>query len=297
MPVFIATNTVFYLNGAWNFNHSVSITYTDNNDNNWTVGEGISEDGGVTANATLLGTIIVNGTAYPLLQESGVNYSYLLFDNSIDAALAPADLTGLVSQPFPACFSEGALIATPTGELAIESLSINDEILTADGQIITVKWIGLHKVMPIFAGSKTDPVRFMASSLGDGVPSQDLIVTSDHGMILDDLVINASALVNGNTIKYVTASELPTRVTYYHLETANHDVIIDNGAPAETFIDYRDRAAFDNHAEYISLYGAERIIPEMDRPRISSARMVPDVIKARLGIKDCVDQLDDTRVA
>ena len=49
--------------------------------------------------------------------------------------------------------------------------------------------------------------------------------------------------------------------------------------------------------KYLDLDCTERITPELDRPRISSARMVPDAIKARLEIKDCVDQLDDTRVA
>ncbi len=44
------------------------------------------------------------------------------------------------------------------------------------------------------------------------------------------------------------------------------------------------RAAFDNHAEYLDLYGSERIIPEMAQPRISTARLLPDALKARLGI-------------
>ena len=79
-------------------------------------------------------------------------------------------------------------------------------------------------------------------------------------------------------------AELPERVTYYHVEAEDHDVILANGAPAETFIDYLGRKAFDNYDEYVALYGAERIIPEMARPRISSRRLVPEAIKARLGI-------------
>ena len=81
-------------------------------------------------------------------------------------------------------------------------------------------------------------------------------------------------------------TDLPDRITYYHTETEDHDVIFANGAPSETFIDAVGRTAFDNYQEYIDLYGADRIIPEMDRIRISSHRMVPAAIKARLGCKD-----------
>jgi len=97
-------------------------------------------------------------------------------------------------------------------------------------------------------------------------------------------VVNAGALVNGSTIDWVPLADLPDKVTYFHVETEDHDVILANGALAETFVDVMGRMAFDNYQEYVDLYGTERIIPEMDRPRISSQRMLPDAITARLGI-------------
>ncbi|MEY8838241.1 hypothetical protein AB9K41_04260, partial [Cribrihabitans sp. XS_ASV171] len=72
--------------------------------------------------------------------------------------------------------------------------------------------------------------------------------------------------------------------TVYHVETDNHDLILAEGVPAETFIDYLGRQAFDNYREYVALYGVERSIPEMPRPRISTRRLVPDAIRERLGI-------------
>ncbi|MFT6022472.1 MAG: hypothetical protein ACI9PY_000581 [Ascidiaceihabitans sp.] len=68
--------------------------------------------------------------------------------------------------------------------------------------------------------------------------------------------------------------------------TTHHDVVLANGAATETFVDAAGRAGFDNHQEYLDLYGAERIIPEMNTPRISTQRLLPDAIKARLGIVD-----------
>jgi hypothetical protein len=100
--------------------------------------------------------------------------------------------------------------------------------------------------------------------------------------VIDGLVVNASALVNGSTIDWLPASELPEQLTVYHVETEAHDVILANGVPTETFIDYRDRQSFDNYGEYLDLYGCERIIPEMPRPRISSRRQFPAAIRERL---------------
>ena len=101
-------------------------------------------------------------------------------------------------------------------------------------------------------------------------------------MLIDGYVINACALVNGSTIRFVPAAEMPSEFTYYHIETEAHDAVLANGAVAETFVDAVSRRDFDNYDEYLSLYGADRVIPEMPQPRITSARVVPEAIKAQL---------------
>jgi hypothetical protein len=103
-------------------------------------------------------------------------------------------------------------------------------------------------------------------------------------LLVDGLLINAGALVNGGSIDWVPMSELGESFTVYHVETEGHDIILAEGTPAETFIDYVGRQAFDNYAEYVELYGEERIIAEMPHPRISTARLLPPSLKARLGI-------------
>ncbi len=55
-----------------------------------------------------------------------------------------------------------------------------------------------------------------------------------------------------------------------------------NGAAAETYVDYVQRRVFDNYTEYLALYGEERTIREMPLPRISTARLVPAELRARL---------------
>ena len=182
-----------------------------------------------------------------------------------------------------ACFAAGTLISTPEGERAVETLEIGDLVMTDDGRSVPVKWVGRQTMHKLFTpAERFRPVRIKAGALGGGIPHSDLVLTVDHALILDGLAINAGALVNGTTIVTEPKAALPDRVTYYHVETEAQDVILANGAPAETYVDYVQRAVFDNYAEYLSLYGEDRIISEMALPRVSSARLVPPAILTRL---------------
>ena len=202
----------------------------------------------------------------------------------VENAATPGD-----ANPDIACFAPRTLISTPSGARPVEELGPGDMVLTADGRAVPVRFnlvqsVVKRAVMP----ERLEPVRICAGALGGGLPLRDLVVTGDHGMILDGLVINASALVNGSSIDWVPFAELPDPVVYHHIETEDHDVILAEGAATETFIDIPGRKAFDNYPDYLELYGVERIVPEMNAPRITARRLVPDAIKARLGIGETV---------
>lgn len=184
------------------------------------------------------------------------------------------------------CFAAGTMIATPTGEVAVEDLSIGDTVLTATGNAVLVKWIGRQAVG--LTSIEQLPVCICQDALAPGKPNQDLVLTASHGIVIDDLVINASALVNYDTIDYIPRHKLPTTMIYYHIETEAHEVIFANGIEAETYIDYIDRQAFDNYDEYVELYGIETRIYEMSRQRISSRRLLPIALRQRLGIESAV---------
>lgn len=179
------------------------------------------------------------------------------------------------------CFAEGTLIAVPGGERAVETLLPGDRVLTADGREVAAIWIGRQSITRRFHGERAQLVRIEAGVLGNHT---ELFVTGDHGMVLDGLVINASALVNGDSIAWVPLSETPDRFTVYHVETEEHDVILANGAATESFVDYDTRRRFDNFAEYSDLHGHDRAIPESPLPRISATRHVPQDLRQRLGL-------------
>ncbi|RAH97811.1 hypothetical protein DLJ53_28665 [Acuticoccus sediminis] len=183
----------------------------------------------------------------------------------------------------PLCFAAGTLIATPDGERAVESLAIGDHVTTTDGRTVAVKWLGRRTSKKMFSSpDRFSPVRIAAGALGDNLPHSDLTLTAEHGLWLEGYVVNAGALVNGDTVSFVPVADLPDAVTYYHVETADHDLIVANGAAAETYIDYIGRRAFDNFQQYLDLYGDETPIRELPAPRISARRLLPGVIRQRI---------------
>jgi len=227
--------------------------------------------GGYEVLATTANGVVVDRQGAPVLLSS---QAYSFGD----------PLVGLnTTDPYTYCFLGGTMIATPKGAVPIEYLKIGDLVATDDGRAVPVKWVGEQRVKKsMFTPWSLMPVCIAKGALGGGLPHTDLYVSADHGLIIDGLVINAGAIVNGSTIRYVPMAEMPPEFIYYHIETEAHDAILANGAAAETFIDYAARKDFDNYAEYEALYGAERIIPEMPRPRISTRRLVPEAIKDRL---------------
>ncbi|MCC1495125.1 Hint domain-containing protein, partial [Cognatishimia sp. F0-27] len=200
--------------------------------------------------------------------QSGTDNLVFYGPAGADKSLLPTNqitIDGDIDQnDVPQCFAAGTLILTPRGERQVEELVMGDQISTADGKTVAVKWIGRQSVHKLFTpAERFVPVRVTAGALDNDLPHTDLVITADHALIIDDLAINAGALVNGTTIAYEPIDTLPERITYYHIETEDHDVILANGAPAETYVDYVQRRVFDNYQEYVDLYGEERTIAEM----------------------------------
>ncbi|CAH0193480.1 Hint domain-containing protein [Roseomonas sp. CECT 9278] len=184
------------------------------------------------------------------------------------------------SGDFTVCFMPGTLIATPQGDRAIEELAIGDEILTADGRTVSVRWIGRQTIAARFANpERALPIRIRAGALGDGLPVRDLLVSPAHAILVDGVLAQAGALVNGTTIR--REDDVPEVFTYYNIELAEHDLILAEGAAAETFVDNVSRATFDNGAEHAALYG-DVTIPEMDLPRATAHRQIPAATRQRL---------------
>ena len=180
----------------------------------------------------------------------------------------------------PICFMAGTAIATPDGEKPVESLQPGDLVLTADGAAHEIRWLGRQTISRLFADpQRVNPVRIRQGAFGGGLPQRDLLCSPDHAFLLDGILVQAGALVNGVTI--LRENNVPEMFVYYHVELSSHALVLAEGVPAETFIDNVARLAFDNWQEHEALGTAEPLV-EMPLPRAKSARQVPKALAAKL---------------
>jgi hypothetical protein len=128
--------------------------------------------------------------------------------------------------------------------------------------------------------SRVLPVRIAAGALGEGLPRRDLLVSADHALFLDGVLVHAGALVNGTTVR--RELDVPASWAYWHVELADHALVLAEGVAAETFVDNAERLAFDNWAEHQSLYPDGQQLSEMPLPRAKSHRQVPHSLRQRI---------------
>ncbi|MCX7382434.1 MAG: Hint domain-containing protein [Alphaproteobacteria bacterium] len=143
-----------------------------------------------------------------------------------------------------ACFAAGTRIATADGEMPVEALRVGDRVRSAFGGEVPIAWIGRRtlRAAALRNPSAIYPVRIAASAITPGVPTRDLLVSPDHALYLDGVLVPAGLLVNGGSIVRVAVEE----VTYFHIELPQHDVILAEGALCESYLDTGNRGDFDN---------------------------------------------------
>jgi autotransporter passenger strand-loop-strand repeat protein len=150
------------------------------------------------------------------------------------------------------CFARGTRIATVSGAVAVEALRIGDRVTTVSGEARPIIWIGRRSIdcrrHP--TPETVSPVRLQAHAFGPGLPQRDLLLSPDHALYLDGVLIPVKYLINGDTV----AQQDCRHVTYYHLELASHDVILAEGLPAETYLETGHRAAFSNGDAAVQLH-------------------------------------------
>jgi autotransporter-associated beta strand protein len=142
------------------------------------------------------------------------------------------------------CFCIDTMIATPEGSIRVQDLAIGDLVTTHAGAAQPIAWIGIGSVLAT-RGRRTaaTPVIVRRSALADNVPSQDLRVTKGHALYLDGVLIPVESLVNHRSIIWDDHAQ---EVRLFHIELDAHDVLLANGAPAESYRDDGNRWLFRN---------------------------------------------------
>jgi hypothetical protein len=155
------------------------------------------------------------------------------------------------------CFLRGTTIRTSQGDRKVEDLAAGDLLPTVFGGTRPIQWIGRYrfeKTDPTKAWERDiTPVRIARSALGPDVPHADLFVTRTHALLIDDVLVPVSNLINGTTITLCDARACD-ELEFFHIKLDRHDVIHAEGAPCETLLNVDERAT--NFADYARDYGA-----------------------------------------
>jgi hypothetical protein len=135
------------------------------------------------------------------------------------------------------CFTPGAMIATPNGERAIETLRAGDRVMTRDHGLQAIRWIG-QRAVP--AEGKLAPI-LIRPGVVTGL-EKPLLVSPQHRMLFTgyraellfgetEVLLAAKHLVDGRDVTREEGGD----VTYIHMLFDTHEVVYANGAATESF--------------------------------------------------------------
>lgn len=169
----------------------------------------------------------------------------------------------------------GVMIETLYGPVAVEDLTVGDNIIVADGQgYQPIRWIGVQR----YSGKgnsltkKLIPVRIVAGSLGGGLPKHDLLVSQEQHILLGALPVRrgsdvTEALVAARHLLKIPGVELATdlnEIEVYHILFDNHEIIFAEEIATE------------------SIYLGKRMLKKLPRwQRIKIHQMFPELVSIR----------------
>jgi Hint domain len=185
----------------------------------------------------------------------------VLLDGSDSVAFTTTSDGGTGTDLRPACFVRGTLILTPAGEVPVEELAIDDQVITASRVPRRIKWIGRRSYAPRFAWRQKHllPVCVKAGALAEDIPKRDLYISPNHALYLEGALIEVGDLIDGASVVQLASVEEP--IEYFHLELDRHDLIIAERTIVESYIDDDNRNLFHNADEYRALYPEHPGVP------------------------------------
>ena len=166
---------------------------------------------------------------------------YLDGEGAITGSLKFKNIEKIISVP---CFTPGTMIATPRGEMPVESLKAGDRVITRDNGIQELRWTGQRKFdwAQLAANPHLRPIMVRRGSLGNGLPERDMMLSPNHRVLVSndrtslyfdehEVLVSAKHLIGGKGIFEVES----IGTTYIHLMFDQHEVVLSDGAWTESF--------------------------------------------------------------
>ncbi len=195
---------------------------------------GITDVTAATLGANNLLTVTESGGGTITLQfDPGQNFGVTSFGFAISGGSTSLTV---------ACFASGTRLLAEHGPVPVEALRPGMMLRSAFGGCAPIEWIGHRRIDCTRHPRPHDvwPVRIHAGAFGPNMPEADLVLSPDHALHIDGVLIPVRYLVNGRTV----VQERVASIAYWHVELPAHDVILAEGLPAETYLDTGNRTAF-----------------------------------------------------
>jgi hypothetical protein len=201
----------------------------------------------LTQSATVLGIPITNTATIQL--EGNYTASDFSTTSETDGSL-------LITTDVVPCFASGTRILTAEGEVAVEALKVGDSVVTVTGgrrRLMPITWIGLRAIdigrHP--APEKVRPIRVQRGAFAPNQPSRDLLLSPDHAIYDKGVLVPVKYLVNGTTV--AEDGEMRS-VVYHHIQLEQHEILLAEGLPAESYLESGGRGMFVNGGQPVTLH-------------------------------------------
>jgi subtilisin-like proprotein convertase family protein len=152
-----------------------------------------------------------------------------------------------------ACFAAGTRLRGEDGDVPVEAMCVGNRVSAHfAGTFAPIVWIGRRRVdcsrhpRP----NLVRPVRIVTGAFGRHLPNRDLLLSPDHAVFVDGVLIPVKYLINGTTIWQQPVKS----ITYLHIELPRHDVVLAEGLPVETFLDTCNGSIFADRAGTVALH-------------------------------------------
>ncbi|WP_285534943.1 Hint domain-containing protein [Brucella sp. NBRC 12950] len=155
------------------------------------------------------------------------------------------------------CFLRGTLIDTAKGPVPVETLEIGDLVKTVRGEALPVRWIGWQCLVSSGAqwNENIMPIRIKRHALGGELPRRDLMLSPNHALFIDGVLIRVKDLVNAHSIARISEDDA---IDYYNIVLDSHEVVFAEGVAVETYLMQGENyLSFTNFAEYQQLYAGQ----------------------------------------
>ena len=184
------------------------------------------------------------------------------FTYTIEDEFGNSDVAFVEVKSVP-CFVRGTRLMTPRGPVAVEDLSLGDQVITRDHGLQPVRWVGSRAVDAV---GRHAPVLIEAGTFGDhGLlrvsPQHRILVRDAQAELLfgqHEVLVKAKHLVNDRTVRIDRSDAL---VEYFHVMFDAHEIVYSEGLETESFHPGRetlDALGEDTRRELLDLF------PELD---------------------------------